>query len=325
MWIIVIVVVLAAALWLGLRVKPTPFPAYAGQTALVESVPLPDNLPVPVARYFKAAVGDRIPVVHSAVISGTGSLKFQGVTFHSRWRFIHDAGYGYRHYIETTLFGMPLLKVNEWYLDGKSRLELPFGIVGQGAKTDTAAALGLWAESVWLPTVFITDPRVRWEAMDDTHARLVIPSGDGEDSLTITFDPQTGLMSQIEALRWRDEKSIDKILWSNHISGWRAFHGIRVPSPTAITWQDQGFAWFTPVVEDVAYNVDVSASCAGAGCKLSGGGFSCRQGVTAVRPYRCCRMCLQRFQRRQFFLAQRHAEDVVSGVDVHDLARDRRA
>lgn len=265
MWIIVIIVVLAAALWLGLRVKPTPFPPYSGQTELTESVPLPDNLPAPVARYFRTAIGDRIPVVRSAVITGTGRLRFQGVTFYSRWRFIHDAGHGHRHYIETTLFGMPLLKVNEWFLDDKSRLELPFGAVGQGEKTDTAAALGLWAESVWLPSVFITDPRVRWEAMDDTHARLVIPSGDGEDSLTVTFDAQTGLMSQIEAMRWRDEKSADKILWSNHISSWRAFHGVQVPSPTAITWQDQGFAWFTLVVEDIAYNVDVSAYIRGRG------------------------------------------------------------
>lgn len=271
MWIvglIIIVAVIAIGFWIGLQVKPASFPAYAEPSVLSETVPLPDNLPAPVERYFRATIGDQIPVIRSAVITGSGALKFQGVTFHSRWRFVHDAGRNYRHYIETTVFGYPVLTVNEWFLDGKSRLELPFGIVGKGPKTDMAAALGLWAESVWLPSILATDRRVRWEAIDANSARLVIPSGDGEDSLTVTFDPQTGLMSQIEAMRFRDENSVEKILWSNRILGWRAFSGIQVPSPAAITWQDQGFAWFTPVVEDIAYNVDVSEYVRGRG--LSG-------------------------------------------------------
>ncbi|MCC6802913.1 MAG: hypothetical protein IT319_08515, partial [Anaerolineae bacterium] len=57
----------------------------------------------------------------------------------------------------------------------------------------------------------------------------------------------------------------EQILWSNRISGWREFSGVKVPSPTAITWQDQGFAWFTPVVEDIVHNVDVSEYIRGRG------------------------------------------------------------
>jgi hypothetical protein len=50
-----------------------------------------------------------------------GLLAF-GVSLPGRFRFIHDAGKDYRHYIEVTLFGFPIMKVNEFYLDGKSRL-----------------------------------------------------------------------------------------------------------------------------------------------------------------------------------------------------------
>ncbi len=257
--ILIVLAVIVLFLWAGLQVKPAPFPRYAEPTTLPETIPLPTDLPAPVERFFKAAIGEQIPVINSAVISGSGKLKFMGIPFNARWRFIHDAGHAYRHYIETTIFGLPLMKVNEWFLDGKSRLELPFGMVGEGAKIDSAAALGLWGESVWLPSILATDPRVRWEAIDEASARLVIPSGDGEDSFTVTFDPATGLMRQLEALRWRDEKTPEKILWMNKILGWQSFNGIQLPSPTAIIWQDQGFAWFTPVVEDAVYNVDVSA------------------------------------------------------------------
>lgn len=163
--------------WIGLRVKPKSFPAYPGQTPSLDTVELPADLPAPVARYYKVTIGDRIPVIESAVITGRATVRFTGIRFPARFRFTHIAGQNYRHYIEATIFGYPILKVNEHYLDGKSRLELPFGVVENEPKVDMAANLGLWAESIWLPTVFITDPRVRWEAIDDTAARLVVPFG----------------------------------------------------------------------------------------------------------------------------------------------------
>ncbi len=262
MWIVEIIILLVGligALWFGLKVKPEPFSVYGDTAAPPEAVSLPDNLPAPVARYAHTAIGEQIPVIYSAVITGTGKLTFKGITFHARWRFIHDVGQGYRHYIETTIFGRPLLVVNEWFLDGKSRLELPFGIVGAGPKTDSAAALGLWSEAVWTPSVYFTDPRVRWEAVDDRHARLIVPSGTGEDSYTVTFDAQTGLIARLESMRFQDEKSAEKILWTNKIRGWKTLNGIQVQTPTDILWGNQSRPWFTPEVATIVYNVDVSA------------------------------------------------------------------
>ena len=108
------------------------------------------------------------------MISGQGRLRVMGITFPARFRFTHIAGKNYRHYIETTFFGLPVMKVNEHYLDGRSRLELPFG-VSEGPKVDQGANLALWTEAVWMPAVWVTDPRVRWEAVDEYSAVLVVP------------------------------------------------------------------------------------------------------------------------------------------------------
>ncbi len=244
--------------WTGLRIKPKPFPAYHEQTPSLSTVDLPADLPAPVTRYYKAIQGEQIQVVKTAVISGRGRLRMKGVTFPARFRFIHVVGQGYRHYIELTFFGRPLIKVNEWYLDGKARMELPMGVIENTPKIDSAANLSLWGEAVWFPSIFITDPRVRWEAVDDTTARLVVPFGDEEDTFTLTLDPETDLLLSLEAMRWKEPGSPAKISWINEPLGWQRFHGIMIPSPVATTWQDEGSPWAEWIIEDIVYNGDVS-------------------------------------------------------------------
>ena len=238
--------------------KLKPYPPYTVKTPELDTVPLPDGLPAPVSRFFKTIFGDRVPVVESAVITGRAKMRVGGLPFPCRFRFTHLAGRDYRHYIEAAVLGIPVMKVNEWYLDGKSRLELPFGVVENEPKIDAAANLGLWAESIWLPSIFITDPRIRWLAVDETSARLIVPFGDEEDSFTVTFDPGSGHLKSLEALRYREASDEEKIPWRTETLGWERFHGMQIPSPGSATWLDQGKPWAIFAVEDVAYNVDVT-------------------------------------------------------------------
>jgi len=252
-----LLLLLVALAWLGLRVKPKPFPPYDEQTPALSTVPLPTDLPAPVSRFYETLSGDQIPVVESAVITGRGSLRFRGITFPARLRFTHDAGQGYRHYIEATIFGYPLMKVNEYYLDGKSRMELPVGVIENEPKVDMAANLGLWGESVWLPSIFVTDPRVHWEPIDETTARLVVPFGDEEDSFTVIFDLETGLIRTMETLRYREATDETKIPWLLEALEWKTFHGVLIPSLSTVTWQHEGTPWLIIDVEEVGFNVDI--------------------------------------------------------------------
>lgn len=241
----------------GLRMQPRPFSPYPQSSQPMRSTAVPTGLPAPVARYYEAALGAEAPVVETAVITGRGTVRFMGVTFPARLRFTHDAGQGYRHYIETTIFGLPLMKVNERYLDGHAWMQLPVGIIENEPKVDMAANLGLWGESIWLPSIYLTDSRVRWEAIDDTSARLIVPFETEDDMFTVFFDPTTNLITRMQAMRYRDADDIEKISWQMDVVSWDTFHGILIPARSTVIWADEGTPWLITEVEDIAYNVDV--------------------------------------------------------------------
>lgn len=247
--------------WLGLQRVPRPLPTLVAEGKPLDAVGLPAGLPPPVERYFRAILGDRVPRMDSAVLTGRGLLRLSGVTLPSRLRFTHAGGQAYRHYIEATWFGFPVLRVNERYVDGRARLELPTGVVANEPKVDQGANLALWGEQAfWLPSVLITDPRIRWEPADATTARLIVPFGDTEDEFTVSFDAESGLLRRLAALRFRAATDTTKTPWFIEPLGWQLFGDVRLPTPAAVTWQDEGRPWLVMTLEDVAYNVDVSGA-----------------------------------------------------------------
>ncbi|OGO62917.1 MAG: hypothetical protein A2Z45_07245 [Chloroflexi bacterium RBG_19FT_COMBO_55_16] len=246
--------------WLGLRVKPKPFPLATLPQAEIKTVPLPQGLPAPVERFYRTVYGDQIPVIETVVITGHGRIRPFGVWLPARFVFVHKAGKDYRHYIEATFFGLPFLKVNEGILDGKSFFESPMGNYHDDPNTNQGANLALWAEAGWFPALWVTDPRVRWQAVDAHTAILFIPFEGGEDSFVVRFDPETGLVDMLESMRYRDPgQGKSKILWITRNEPGVFIPGTKISAVGSATWLDQGKPWAFFSVEEMAYNLDVSA------------------------------------------------------------------
>ena len=263
MKIILIVFGILAALcllgWLGLQIKPAPFSPYPEENSPLETMPIPEGLPAPVERFYKTAYGDPIPVIRSAVMHGRATISPFGVKLPARFIFVHDAGKGYRHYIEATWFGIPLLKVNEGYVDGKSFWEGPGASIYDDASTNQAANLAVWAEASWFPSIWLTDERVRWEAVDEGTALLFVPFEDQTENFVVRFNPETGLIDTMEAMRYRDSGGqARKILWMTRTEPGEYISGTKLGAVGSATWLDQGKPWATFTLEEVNYNVDVS-------------------------------------------------------------------
>jgi hypothetical protein len=194
------------------------------------------------------------------VIKGRASISPFGVRLPARFLFVHNAGRDYRHYIEATWFRMPIVKVNERYVDGKSLFELPMGNpIDNDLSTNQAANVAVWAEAAWFPSIWITDSRLRWQSVDENTALLYVPFEEQEENFVMRFNPETGLLDSMEAMRYRDAgPQAKKILWITRNMPGKKIEGTQLDSVGTATWLDQGTPWATFTLEEVDYNVDVS-------------------------------------------------------------------
>jgi len=246
--------------WLGLQIQPQSFSAYPEQALQLETVPLPSGLPAPVDRFYRTIYGDDIPVIESVVIQGRGSMKpFMNIPVPTRFVFVHDTGKNYRHYFEATLFGIPLMKVNEGYIDGASFFEGPMGKYYNEANANQGANLALWAEGIWFPSLWVTDSRARWEPVDKQSALLFIPYENTEEIFLVRFNPQTGLIDMMEAMRYRElGQGQPKILWICRNEESQPVSGTNISSIASVTWLDQGKPWAIFNLENLSFNADVN-------------------------------------------------------------------
>lgn len=254
-WLLSALAALTGIGWLGLRVPPRNFASPVTEPQDLGSVAIPSGLPVPVRRYLQTVCGDSCPRIESMMAWGHARANF-GVWMPLRFRLSHRPGYDFRREMDVTWFGLPVIKALDQYINGKG-MTGPVGSAATGPEVNQGSNLILWAEAGLFPSLLISDPRIRWQAIDDHSARLIVPFGDQTDELTFHFDPQSGLPHRISALRYR-EPGGQKIPWHADTERWQQVNGVQVPARVAITWEDQGTPWSVWEFEGVLWNVDIS-------------------------------------------------------------------
>ena len=246
--------------WLGLRIRPKPFPPHPESTRELGTAELPSDLPAPVCRHFQTTMGERAPRIKTAVVWGRADFKVNGLWTSMRLKSYHVPGREFYRYMEITWFGMPILRGVDAYLGGKGSLEITglLNMSSRGENFDQGENLVMWAEAPFTtPSALVLDPRIRWEPIGAHTARLLVPFGDREVSLRVEFAPETGLMKLMSSMRYRGQEAT-KTPWRGEYSEWRTVHGIKVPHRVVSAWEDEEEPYIILAIEGVEYNVDVS-------------------------------------------------------------------
>jgi hypothetical protein len=260
MIVLVVALVLLGFGWLGFRVPSTAFAALP-DVPIAETMPIPTDLPLPVQRFARAVYGERLPVIHSAIVTGHGSLAPFGMDMAARFRFYYDVEHGHYHEIDTTWYTLPIMHVHERFLDGVSILDIPMiGHIENYESTNHAGNQGFWAEMLaWLPAAVIADSRVRWETLDTHTVKLYLPDADMLEALTLKFDTETGLISELATQRYRDQgENAVRLFWQNHALAWGMLNGVQTMVRSNTQWETDA-PWATWEIEQVVVNADVSA------------------------------------------------------------------
>ena len=108
-----------------------------------------------------------------------------------------------------------------------------------------------------MPAIFITDPRVKWEAVDEHTALLVVPFGEVEERFVVRFDPTTDLPLLFSALRFREHTDDTKTLWISEAGEWGVQNNRIILILGSLTWLGDRGPWAEFAVEEIVYNVDV--------------------------------------------------------------------
>lgn len=240
----------------GFYVFPRPYQPHPVPSRLEERAPLNLDLPEPVYRHFHETLGDSPPLIHTAVIWGRGKIRLKNVWMPFRFKGWYRPGESFIRRMVLTWYRRPLLRGQDSLIGDQGTFALA-GRSDQGEWVDQNERLNMWAQAVCMPAVFVHDPRVHWEPVDEETARLVINFGERTDHLLAHFDGSTGRMTHLSGLRFAEDAP-EKEPWRVDLLAWKDFYGMLIPCQFSVAWGESGSPWSYWNIDGVAYNVNVS-------------------------------------------------------------------
>lgn len=198
-------------------------------------------LPPPVERYRQLAVGARTPV-HTLLLTHGGTFRTSPAAKFAPIRgtqlFTSDPP-GFVWTGRVRMLPGLWFDARDMCVAGEGSMRVLVDDVvpvadAHGPQIDQGSALRLLAEMVWYPTALFDARTVTWSAIDATHARATLVTGDQEVSGIFEFGAD-GLPTRMTAERYTDQGELRP--WSGTYADWRTVSGMRVPFEAEVTWQ----------------------------------------------------------------------------------------
>lgn len=206
-----------------------------------------DGLPTPVQKYFRVALKD-------------GQAKLKSGQILTEGKFLLDAEKNkWVPFTAAQLFTakppafdwnarMPMMPgltvyVQDAYAKGEGILHAAlFGLIDLAnlrgpADVAQGELMRYLAEAVWMPTVLLPSPNMRWEAIDDNKARATLIDGAVSVSLEFRFNAEGLVESIYSPARSRTVgKALAPTPWQGRFWNYQIRNGMRVPTQGEVEW-----------------------------------------------------------------------------------------
>ncbi len=223
-----------------------------------------DQLPPPVARYFRWAMREGQPMISSARITQTGEFRQPGKGW-SRFKAnqyfsVQPPGFVWDASIQMA----PLIRVRvrDAYIAGQASMQAKIlslvPVVDERGKTELkAAALQRYlAEAAWFPTALLPSAGVKWSAIDENRALATLTDSGITVSLEFRFNQAGEITSVFAPSRYREANGkYEKAPWEGHHRNYKEKEGMRVPTEGEVEWHlpDGKFPYWKGTIVETTY------------------------------------------------------------------------
>jgi len=126
----------------------------------------------------------------------------------------------------------------------------------QNKKVDEATLQRYLAEIIWFPSAALS-PHITWEPVDNNAAKATMRIGQTTGSGTFHFD-QNGQFLKFTAMRYKDAKDPEPILWTATALKTEERNGVKIPVELKADWKlaNGQWTWLKINITDISYNVE---------------------------------------------------------------------
>lgn len=218
---------------------------HATSTALQETFSSAslEQVPPPVARYFRRALHEGQPLAVSAVATQDAEFFINGA-----WRPLtatqHFAASPPAFVWDARIRMAPFVAVHvrDSYIGGRGSMQATmFGVYKladqEGVPELNAGALQRYlGEAVWLPTALLPGHGVTWTAVDDSSAIATLTGGPTMVSLKFLFDAADRII-EVSGDRYAEDKGRYQLRpWRVRCADHEEQHGMLIPMSCEVAW-----------------------------------------------------------------------------------------
>jgi hypothetical protein len=225
-----------------------------------------DNLPTPVARYFRTVLKEEQPFIRRAWLSQAGDFLLKPGK--NGWRpftavqHISSRPIGFLWDARIEMVPGLSVRVRDAFVDGTGYMQASLmGLVRlasvQGTPEIAAGALHRYlAETVWCPTALLPSQGVVWTPLDDTRARATLTANGTMVSLDFHFGEDGLVQSVFTPVRAQDVGGhAVPTPWQGRFFDYEERSGMHIPVRGEVEWllPEGPQVYWRGHIRDVAY------------------------------------------------------------------------